>query len=129
MIGIKVREDGLDKAQTALLVIGEFENGKDILGSKFIDHTIKAAIAEVIQNNEFKSTFGSCLMLHLIGRGPIRKIMLMGLGKKEKFTNEKARVVAGKAALEARKLSIDELIVIPFSKVDDSLIEAISEGL
>jgi leucyl aminopeptidase len=129
MIGIKVREDGLDKAQTALLVIGEFENGKDILGSKFIDHTIKAAIAEVIQNNEFKSTFGSCLMLHLIGRGPIRKIMLMGLGKREKFTNEKARVVAGKAALEARKLSIDELIVIPFSKVDDSLIEAISEGL
>ena len=128
MIRIEVT-DLLDKIQTAALVIGVFENGANILESKFIDETVKAAIIDVVRNNEFKGNFGSHMMFRLMGKGPIRKIMLIGLGEREKFTNEKARVIAGKAALEARESNIEELAVLPFSKIDDSLIEAIVEGL
>ncbi len=129
MIAIKVRENVLDKIPTPLLVIGIFENGMEFSGSKFIDQTVNAAITEMIQNKEFKRNFGSRIMFRLIGIKPVKKIMLIGLGEREEFTNEKARIIAGKVALEARESCIDELTILPFKEVDDSLIEAISEGL
>lgn len=129
MIRIEVRESLSDKIQTAELVIGVFENGADILESKFIDETVKAAIIDVIENNEFKGNFGSRMMFRLMGNGTIRKIMLIGLGEREKFTDEKARLIAGKAVLDARESNVEELAVLPFSTVDDSLIEAIVEGM
>jgi leucyl aminopeptidase len=62
-------------------------------------------------------------------KGPMKKIMLMGLGKKDKFNNEIARIVSAKAAVKAREMEISEFSILPFSNLDEGLIEAISEGI
>jgi leucyl aminopeptidase len=62
-------------------------------------------------------------------KGPMKKIMLLGLGKKDKFNNEIARIVSAKAAVKVREMGISEFSILLFSNLDDGLIEAISEGV
>ena len=129
MVGVIVQEAKIDQMQTALLVIGIFENERDFFKSKGLNSTITAAIIELIENKEFKRSFGSNIIFHMMGKGLIKKIMLIGLGTREKFTYENARIIAGKAALEAKELGVEEFCILPFMDVDEALIEAISEGV
>lgn len=129
MVGVIVQEAKIDQMQTALLVIGVFENERDFSKSKGLNSTITAAIIELIENKEFKRSFGSNIIFHMMGKGLIKKIMLIGLGTREKFTDEEARIIAGKAALKAKELGVEEFCILPFMDVDEALIEAISEGV
>lgn len=129
MVGVIVQEAKIDQMQTALLVIGVFENEHDFSKSKGLNSTITAAIIELIENKEFKRSFGSNIIFHMMGKGLIKKIMLIGLGAREKFTDEEARIIAGKAALKAKELGVEEFCILPFMDVDEALIEAISEGV
>ncbi|MGC2685053.1 MAG: leucyl aminopeptidase [Candidatus Nitrosopolaris sp.] len=129
MVGITVQDAKVDQMQTALLVIGIFENEIDFFASKELDSTISSAIIDLIENKEFKRSFGSTLILHMMGRGLIKKIMLIGLGTRDKFTCENARIIAGKSALRAKELNVREFCVLPFTNADEELIEAISEGI
>jgi len=129
MVGVIVQEAKIDQMQTALLVIGIFENERDFSKSKGLNSTITAAIIELIVNKEFKRSFGSNIIFHMMGKGLIKKIMLIGLGTREKFTDEEARIIAGKAALKAKELGVEEFCILPFMDVDEALIEAISEGV
>jgi leucyl aminopeptidase len=129
MVGVIVQEAKIDQMQTALLVIGVFENERDFSNSKGLNSTITAAIIELIENKEFKRSFGSNIIFHMMGKGLIKKIMLIGLGAREKFTDEEARIIAGKAALKAKELGVEEFCILPFMDVDEALIEAISEGV
>ena len=129
MVGVIVQEAKIDQMQTALLVIGVFENERDFSKSKGLNSTITAAIIELIENKEFKRSFGSNIIFHMMGKGLIKKIMLIGLGAREKFTDEEARIIAGKAALKAKELGVEEFCILPFMDVDEALIEAISEGV
>jgi leucyl aminopeptidase len=59
----------------------------------------------------------------------MKKIMLLGLGKREKFTDESARICAGKATRKARELGIKEFSMLQFSNLDEGLVEAMTEGI
>src|SRR2546427_12665706 len=59
----------------------------------------------------------------------MKKIMLLGLGKKDKFTDESARISAGKAAQKAKELATKEFSILQFSNLDEGLIEAMPEGV
>ncbi|HYA84352.1 MAG TPA: aminopeptidase, partial [Candidatus Bathyarchaeia archaeon] len=69
MVGITVQDAKFNQLETALLVVGIFENENDFFASNDLDSTISSAITELIQNKEFKRTFGSTLVLHMMGRG------------------------------------------------------------
>ncbi len=128
MVQIKVENGKSLYKQTSLLVIGIFENEKENLELNQLDPEILSVIKENSEK-EFEGTEGSNFVLHTMGKGPMKRIMLIGLGIKEGFTNEKARIIAGKAALHAKNLGLTEFCIIPFSKTDVDLIEAMSEGI
>jgi leucyl aminopeptidase len=129
MVGITVQDAKFDKLETALLVVGIFENEIDFFASNDLDSTISSAIIGLIENKEFKRSFGSTLVLHMMGSGLIKKIMLIGLGARDKFRYENARIIAGKSALKAKELNLEEFCILPFTNADEALIEAISEGV
>jgi len=129
MVSITVQDAKFDQLETALLVVGIFENESDFFTSNDLDSTISSTIIELIENKEFKSSLGSTLILHMMGKGLIKKIMLIGLGAKDKFRCENARIIAGKSALKAKELNLEEFCILPFTKADEALIEAISEGI
>ena len=129
MVQIKVEQTTIDQNQTPLLVVGLYENDNNHLNSKELDPILHSTIREIISNKEFKAVVGARLIIPTMGKGPMKKIMLMGLGKKEKFNNEIARIVSAKAALKVRDMEISEFSILPYSDLDEGLIEAISEGI
>ncbi|HEX7208345.1 MAG TPA: leucyl aminopeptidase [Nitrososphaeraceae archaeon] len=129
MVEIKVEQTTIDQNQTPLLVVGLYENDNDHLNSKELDPILHSTIREIISNKEFKAVVGARLIIPTMGKGPMKKIMLMGLGKKEKFNNEIARIVSAKAAVKVREMEISEFSILPYSNLDEGLIEAISEGI
>jgi leucyl aminopeptidase len=129
MVQIKVEQATIDQNQTPLLVVGLYENENDHLNLQELDPILYHTIKEIISNKEFKAVVGARLIIPTMGKGPMKKIMLMGLGKKEKFNNEIARIVSAKAAVKVREMEISEFSILPYSSLDEGLIEAISEGI
>jgi leucyl aminopeptidase len=129
VVQVKVEKAKRDQKQTPLLVIGVFEGEQDFPHSKELDSAIFSSIRETLENKEFRGTFGSSIVVYTLGKGPMKKIMLLGLGKREKFTDESARICAGKATRKARELEIKEFSILQFSNLDEGLIEAMTEGI
>jgi leucyl aminopeptidase len=129
MVQVKVEKAKIDQKQTSLLVIGVFENEHDFSQSKELDPIVFASIKETLENKEFRGTFGSSILVYTLGRGPMKKIMLLGLGKREKFTDESARICASKAAQKAKELDAKEFSMLQFSNLDEGLVEAMTEGV
>jgi leucyl aminopeptidase len=129
MVQIKVENARIDQKQTPLLVVGVYENENDFSYSDGIDPILYYTIKQMISNKEFKANLGTILVLPTMDKGPMKKIMLIGLGKKDKFNNEIARIVSAKAAVKVREMGISEFSILVFSNLDESLIEAISEGV
>ena len=69
MVSVIVHDTKIDQMETAILVIGIFENERDFFASKSLDSTIVAAIIELIEKNEFKSYIGSNMIFHMMGKG------------------------------------------------------------
>ncbi|HXV46873.1 MAG TPA: leucyl aminopeptidase [Nitrososphaera sp.] len=129
MVQVKVEKAKIDQKQTSLLVIGVFEGEQDFTQSKELDPLVFASIKETLENKEFRGTAGSSILVYTHGKGPMKKVMLLGLGKKEKFTDENARICAGRAAQKARELGVKEFSILQFSNLDEGLIEAMTEGV
>jgi leucyl aminopeptidase len=129
VVQVKVEKARIDQKQTSLLVIGVFEGDQDFPHSKDLDSLVSSSIRETLENKEFRGTFGSSIVVYTLGRGPMKKIMLLGLGKREKFTDESARICAGKAARKAQELGIKEFSMLQFPNLDEGLVEAMTEGI
>src|SRR5919197_2808938 len=133
MVEIKLESSKIDqrkRKRTSLLIIGIFEYENDFTQLNEIEPLLATTIEQITDNKEFKGLLGSNIILYTGGNGPIKKVMLIGLGKREKFTNETARVIAGTAALKAKEMGVADVSLIPFSnKLDESLLEAIAEGI
>lgn len=128
MVQVRVEKAKIDQKQTSLLVIGIFEGEHDFPQSKELDPAVLSSIKDMLENKEFKGTFGSSILVYTPGKRPIKKILLLGLGKKEKFTDESARICAGKAAQKAKELGVREFSILQFSNLDEGLVEAMTEG-
>lgn len=129
MVQIKVEKAKIDQKQTSLLIIGVFENAQDFSQSKELDPAVLTYIKETLDNKDFRGTFGSSMLVYTLGRGPMKKIMLLGLGERKKFTDEMARIAAGKAAQKAKELGTKEFSILQFSSLDEGLVEAMTEGI
>lgn len=129
MVQVKIEKARIDQKQTQLLVIGLFEGEQDFTQSKELDPVVFSSIKETLENKEFRGTFGTWILVYTLGKGPMKKLMLLGLGKKEKFTVESARICAGKAAQKAKELGAREFSILQFSTLDEGLIEAVTEGV
>ena len=129
MVQVKIEKAKIDQKETALLVIGVFDGEQDFSQSKELDPAVFSYIKESLDAKEFRGKAGSSILIYTLGKGPMKKIMLLGLGKREKFSDEVARTCAGRAALKAKELGLKEFSLLQFSNLDEGLIESITEGI
>lgn len=129
MAQIKVEKAKIDQKQTSLLIIGVFENEQNFSQSKELDPAVLTYIKETLDDKDFRGTFGSSMIVYTLGKGPMKKILLLGLGKRKQFTDEMARIASGKAVLRARELGTKEFSLLQFSNLDEGLVEAMTEGI
>ena len=129
MVQIKVEKARIDQKQTSVLVIGVYENQNDFSYLSGINSALYSTIKEMILNKEFNANLGMSLVLSTMDKAPMKKITLIGLGKKEKFSNEIARIVSAKAAIKVKEMGISEFSFLLLSNIDEGLIEAVCEGV
>jgi len=114
---IKVEGDNLFKKKTAMLCGFVLEGSDKILGLEKIDFKITPAIKQSI--NDMGGKFGKIVVIPTLDR-TTQRILVAGLGKREKFTNDTIRFVSGKIAQNARELNLKEFaIIVPPSFVMD----------
>src|SRR3989338_4832491 len=121
MMKIRVENPNNSKKKTTMLCGFVLEDSDKVLGLENVDSKIAPSIKQSI--NDMMGIFGKISVIPTTGSTTAQRILLAGLGKKEKFTNDTIRFVSGKIAQKARELKLKEFsIIVPPS----SLIEPIS---
>ena len=125
---MKIRIEG-SKKKTGLLCGFVLENSTTVLGLGRFDAKTSSIIDQAVKDMDGK--LGKLSIIPFSGRSSIQRILLAGLGKKEKMTKDTIRTVSGKIAQKARELKLKEFsIIVPPSFVEEQIssISQIVEG-
>jgi leucyl aminopeptidase len=117
------------KKKTSILCSYVLENSTEPLGLGKIDEKINSTIKEAVK--ETKGKVGEIAIIYSLGNIPAKKILIAGLGPKNKLSADVLRNVTGKIARKVRSLGLlDFAIVMPsgISIDSDHSISTIVEG-
>jgi len=110
----KILEEPVD-----ILVLSLFEKTEDLTEPILsLDRSFQGAIRQVLQESNFKGKVLETHLAYLSRSGlqprpyPVKAILFVGLGKKEKFSLEVVRRVAGKAAKEVSRKGLSSLATL-----------------
>jgi leucyl aminopeptidase len=126
---IKAESTKPSKKKTPILCAFVLENSKEPLGLGIIHEKINSSVKESIK--ETKGKVGEISIIQTLGITPAKKILIAGLGPKNKLSTDVLRNITGKIAQKVRSLGLSEFsIVIPigFPIDSDSSISAVVEG-
>lgn len=111
---IKVLNAELKEQACDVLVVGFWEKTETLAG---IAASIDEALGELITNfvlkkDKFEGKFNTTYLLQTYGKIPANKVLIVGLGEKEKFTPNKLRELSAKiikkvSSIKAKKVCID----------------------
>ncbi|NJK77785.1 MAG: leucyl aminopeptidase [Nanoarchaeota archaeon] len=108
------------KKKTSMLCGFVLENSDKVLELQNMDSKIVSSIKQSIR--DMRGEFGKISVIPIIGTST-QRILLAGLGKKEKITNDTIRFVSGKIAQKAKELRLQEFTIIA---PPESLAESVS---
>ncbi len=118
---IKIQTGNILDIETGLAVLGCFE-----------DTPLPAAAGVLLEPADFNGTVGQTLLLYPRGAVAPKRLLLVGLGKREALTTESIRRVSATAVKEAQKLLVDDITVgvngdLPLAP--EAAAQAFAEGL
>lgn len=114
------------------LGIGLFEESLELTGDLAqLNDKLAGTLKELIEESEFKGKPGSSAYTRIGGNSPIRKIVLVGLGKTEELNLETLRRAAAACAKTARREKAKTLAIsLPIWKDNPSATaQALTEGI
>lgn len=111
---VKVLNAELKDQSCDLLVVGLYEKTETLSGIiASVDEATGEIISDfVIKKDKYEGKFASTYLLQTYGRIPANKILVVGLGEKDKFTTNKLRELSAKIVkkalcIKAKKICID----------------------
>lgn len=111
---IEILNAELKEQDCDVLVVGMYEKTEVLSGViASVDEALGELISEfVIKKDKFEAKFGSTYLLQTYGKIPANKVLVVGLGEKEKFTSNKLRELSAKivkkaSSIKAKKICID----------------------
>lgn len=111
---IKVLNAELREQACDILVIGMWEKSEVLSGvAASVDEALGELISEfVLKKDKFSAKFKTTYLLQTYGKIPANKVLVVGLGKKDKFDVNKLRelsahIVKKALAIKAKKVCID----------------------
>lgn len=113
------------------LAIGLFEDGVELTGDLAQLNQFADAISEIIAETEFKGKEGSSAVVRIGAKSPVRKVMLVGLGKPDALKLNTLRRAGATVARLAKKEKCKTLgISLPVCNNDaPATAQAIAEGV
>jgi len=103
MTQITVKTGRFSGIRTPLLAVFLYEKTYTVDGwLKEVDVVFKGRIAEVLKLRDFTASLNETLLIYAPNKAPIKRVLLVGLGKKRECTGEKIKQAFGTAARTAR---------------------------
>ena len=100
---------GKPKRKATMYCVFCYENEKGTLGLSGQSKKIKDAILQSVKENKGKKN--SIAIIHSHNDGPYERILIAGLGKKNKMTFDVLRDVVGNITKKVHELGIDEFTI------------------
>ena len=129
MLRVKIENSNPVTKKTEMLCGFVLENSDKILGLNKINSKISDSIKQSLRDND--GVLGRVTIVPTNNKTPAKRIILAGIGKKEKITKDTIRFVSGKIAQKASELKLKEFsIITPPSFLNDpiSSVSQITEG-
>jgi leucyl aminopeptidase len=132
-IDVKAAKADIAKLKVDVATVAIFSNAKntDFLGK--LDAKLDGAIARLKKIGDFKAAVGSSVFLYTHGKIAAERLLLIGLGEKQKATVDTIRQAAAKAAFEAVNVKAKTLAIFrhnEFAKINlEKLGQAVAEGI
>jgi leucyl aminopeptidase len=117
------------KKKYPLIVLGIFEGEKVEGAAVELDDVLNGGISSLLQNKEFEGKMKQIALLHTHGKTGIERILLIGLGKREQFSQEVVRVASGKAAHLVRDLGLKSYATTIYGHTERITLSQIVESL
>jgi leucyl aminopeptidase len=104
-LDIRVVVGDVTKFRGDALVVNLFEGIKTPGGATgAVDAALGGAIRKLIRSGEVTGKWGEQTLVHALGKLPVDRVLVMGLGKPEDFTLDRVRVILAEAAKHLRKI-------------------------
>ncbi len=132
---VTISSDNISKYKGEALALGLFQGAKSVPAEfKALDKALGSAIGNIIQLKDFKGKLNETSILYVSGKVPVKRVILVGLGKSRGFKLDNIRQAAGTVARLAEKLSVQRLGLVLHTLLDKDqdpqlLGQAIAEGV
>ena len=108
---IKVKCGMAENEASEITVLGIFEDTKGLTGIvASFDTALGGIIRNILKCSEFKGKQNEVITFPTFGKIPAKRIMLVGLGKKDKFSLDKIRQASGTSAKRVLNMGIKSLV-------------------
>lgn len=95
-----IKNGNPEKQRADCAIVGVFEGNKLTDAAKELDKAADKAISQVLKNGDFEGKLNSCLVLHQLSGIEASRVLLVGLGKQDEFS-EKHYSQAVRASIKA----------------------------
>ncbi|MFC1920274.1 leucyl aminopeptidase [Chloroflexota bacterium] len=131
---IRVVADNILKSEADAIIVDIYEGMERPEGViAKIDEALGGVISELIKQGEIKGKLNQTTVIYSLGKLPVARILVAGMGKQDQLTSEKIRgVIAGACRLLRKQYAANIATVALGSGVNDIIAEdaaqAITEG-
>ena len=131
---VKVIAGDITQIEADAIVVNLFEGVGQLSGATAaVDKALDGTVIRLISNGEVKGKFGEVGIIHTLGKLPAGIVAVAGLGKRQDFTLDKIRGVAGEFCRSLRKLNCHRIATILHGAgtggiEPEASVEAIVEG-
>jgi leucyl aminopeptidase len=104
---VLVKKGRLVEIADHAICFGVFRDQKKLSGElKELDSMLSGAISDILKAGDFSGKLNQITLIYTKGKIKSKRVILVGLGKKEKFDTDKIRQAAGTVCKKARELKI-----------------------
>lgn len=110
---VELRAQDLLSYKGDALIVNLFEGvGQPGGAAGAVDHALGGSISAAIRRQEFKGKLHERLLLHTVGQLPVSRVLVIGLGKQEEFTLDRARSASAEAMRHLRAVGVQRVASI-----------------
>ena len=105
MTTVRVEQGSITQSDADAIVVNLFEGVKSPGGGTgAVDQALDGALSALIADKEIVGRQGETVTIHTFGKLPAKRVVVAGLGKREKFDTDVVRAVSGGVARRLRQL-------------------------
>jgi leucyl aminopeptidase len=109
MVTAKVESGDIARVQAQAIVVNLFEGvTAPGGGTGAVDTALNGAISQLIRDGDIKGKHGEITVIHTFGAIPAGRVLVLGLGKQEKFSIDTVRDLTAAACRHLRRMGIAE---------------------